>query len=128
MHVDVFFTRHEFTRANRDGLDYPIIVIDVLRASSTLIQALSVGARPIYIISTPMEAFKLKEKLGDAVLLCGEREGLIIDGFDMGNSPLEYTRQRVGGRPLIFCSSNGSQTLLAAAKNLQMFYWEDLLI
>ncbi len=47
--------------------------------------------------------------------MCGEREGLRIPGYDLGNSPSEYTAERVAGRPLIFASTNGSIALLAAS-------------
>ncbi len=114
MRLDVFFTRHDIEVAGPEALDgATCVVIDVLRASSTIIQALSVGAGPIHVAGSPEEAFDMRERLGRDAVLCGERDGLIIPGFDLGNSPLEYTSDSVGGRTLIFASTNGSKTLLA---------------
>ncbi|RKZ31113.1 2-phosphosulfolactate phosphatase [bacterium] len=113
MRLDVYFTRHELAAAGSEALTgASCVMIDVLRASSTLVQALSVGAGPIYIAGSPEDAFALRDKLGGA-LLCGERNGLIVHGFDLGNSPLVYTAESVGGRTLVFASTNGSKTLLA---------------
>jgi len=91
------------------------VVIDVLRATSTLMVALAHGATRIIPVATPEEALALRARTPDA-LLCGEREGLRIAGFDLGNSPDEYGPAVVVGRPLIFASTNGSIALLAAAR------------
>ena len=90
------------------------VIIDVLRATSTLTQALANGASRVIEATTVDEAFALREK-NSGSLMCGEREGRIIPGFDLGNSPFEYTSQRVKGRSLIFASTNGSQALRLAA-------------
>ncbi len=60
------------------------------------------------------EGFALRDR-NPGSLLCGEREGRIVEGFDLGNSPFEYTRERVAGRTLVFASTNGSQALRLAA-------------
>ena len=61
------------------------------------------------------EAIELATSLSsDNVLLCGEREGVIIEGFDLGNSPLEYTPEKVEGKTLIFSSTNGTRTIVRA--------------
>ncbi len=86
-----------------------IILIDILRASTTLIYALKSGARSIIPASTIEEAYELKRKfMHEKPLLCGERDGLIIPGFDLGNSPTEYTPENICGRMLIYTSTNGS--------------------
>jgi len=90
-------------------------VIDVLRATTTLTVALSHGAVRVIPAGTVEEAFAARRGQSDA-LLCGERDGRKIRGFDLGNSPLEYTPEIVGGRPLIFASTNGSQALKLAAR------------
>lgn len=91
------------------------IVIDVLRASSTITQALFNGAREVVPVSTPAEAGELAAKAGRAnVVLGGERDGKLIEGFDLGNSPFEYVFDRVGGRTVIFSSTNGSPSLVRA--------------
>jgi 2-phosphosulfolactate phosphatase len=91
------------------------VVVDVLRATSVLTQARLHGARVILAAGTPEEALALRVRHPGA-LLCGERDGRRIPGFDLGNSPFEYGFDAVGGRTLIFASTNGSQALLAARR------------
>ena len=90
------------------------VVIDVLRATTTLTVALGHGASAVHPAATPEEAFR-KRRLMPQALLCGEREGRRIEGFDLGNSPFEYPVTAVSGRPLIFASTNGSLAMIAAA-------------
>ncbi len=101
-------------RARDIGPRVCVVVIDVLRASTTLTVALDHGAARVVPAATPEEAFALRAGLPGAVL-CGEREARMVPGFDLGNSPFEYTAARVGGRPLVFASTNGSMALRAAA-------------
>jgi 2-phosphosulfolactate phosphatase len=91
------------------------VVVDVLRATSVLTQARLHGARAVLAAGTPEEAMALRARHPGA-LLCGERAGRRIPGFDLGNSPFEYGYEIVGGRRLIFASTNGSQALLAAGR------------
>jgi 2-phosphosulfolactate phosphatase len=91
------------------------VVIDLLRASTTICHALAHGARDVIPAESPAKALELRTShASDGVLLCGERHGVIIAGFDLGNSPFEYRAERVTGKTLIFCSSNGSGALMAA--------------
>lgn len=90
------------------------VVIDVLRATTTLTVALGHGARAVRVAATVEEARALTGETPDA-LLCGERGGRPIAGFDLGNSPFEYGAERVAGRTLVFASTNGSQALRFAA-------------
>lgn len=89
--------------------------IDVLRASTTLGRARSNGAAHIEPFADPAAALAFREA-HPGTLACGERDGRIVPGFDLGNSPAEYTRERVSGRTLAFASTNGSRALLAAAR------------
>ena len=90
------------------------VVFDVLRATSTMLTAFANGARRIYPVSTVEEACELKARLPDA-LLGGERHGVRIDGFDLGNSPREYTPSAVAGRDIIATTTNGTVALRACA-------------
>jgi 2-phosphosulfolactate phosphatase len=90
------------------------VVVDVLRATTTLTVALGHGASRVLAAATPEEARALGAAHPGA-LLCGERGGFPIAGFDLGNSPFEYPVPAVAGRALIFASTNGSLALLAAA-------------
>ncbi len=90
------------------------IAVDVLRATSTLTVARAHGVERIVPLATPEDALALRAAQ-PGVLACGERGGRIVPGFDLGNSPAEYTRERVAGRTLAFASTNGSQAMLALA-------------
>jgi len=90
------------------------VLVDILRATTTLTVAFAHGARRVIAAASPEEAFTLKRRHSTA-LLCGERDGRKVPGFDLGNSPLEYGHAVVGGRTLIFASTNGSAALRRAA-------------
>jgi 2-phosphosulfolactate phosphatase len=65
-----------------------VVVLDVLRATTTIVEALAAGARTLYPVASIEEAIRLANTLGrEEVLLCGERKALPIEGFDLGNSP-----------------------------------------
>jgi 2-phosphosulfolactate phosphatase len=99
-----------------------VVVIDVLRASTSIITALANGAEQILPAASREEALSMGRSLpAGRVLFCGERGGLIIEGFDLGNSPREYTAARVNGKILVFASTNGSRMIvesMAAAKKV----------
>jgi 2-phosphosulfolactate phosphatase len=112
MRIDVFLTPGELVPG--EIADRTAVVIDVLRASSTIVEALASGARALYPVASIEEALRLAHTLGrDAVLLCGERKCLPIEGFDLGNSPAEFTPERVGGRTLIMSTTNGTAAMAA---------------
>ena len=91
------------------------LVIDVLRATSTMIEALANGARSIYPTESSEEAIRLIGSLGrEGTLLCGERLGLAPEGFDLGNSPLEFTSHRVSKKQLVMTTTNGTRAFVAA--------------
>lgn len=89
------------------------VVFDVLRATSTMLTALAHGAREIYPARTIEEALALKRQMPDA-LLGGERHGEIIDGFDLGNSPLEHCRELPPR--IITTTTNGTLALRACER------------
>lgn len=89
-------------------------VIDVLRATSSIITALSSGCRAVIPAGGKEEAVRLRSSYHDA-LLGGEIGGQKIEGFDLGNSPAEYTKEAVGGRKVIMSTSNGTKAVLGAA-------------
>jgi 2-phosphosulfolactate phosphatase len=112
--LDVYFTPGELA-----GLELPdrIVVIDVLRATSTMVEALQNGARAIFPVATVDDAARIAQNIGrDSVLLCGERKALPIEGFDLGNAPPEFTEDRVVGKSLVMTTTNGTRALLAVAE------------
>jgi 2-phosphosulfolactate phosphatase len=92
---------------------YAAVVIDVLRTTSTLAYAFAGGAREAQFFAEPDLARAAQARARRPFLLCGEREGLRIRGFDLGNSPFEYPPERVRGATLLFASTNGSLAFLA---------------
>ncbi|NOZ57861.1 MAG: 2-phosphosulfolactate phosphatase [Calditrichaeota bacterium] len=92
-----------------------VVVIDVLRAGTSVAVALANGASEVVPVASVRGAKRQAAALGrHNVLLCGERGGVRLPGFDLGNSPREYTRQRVAGRTLVFTSSNATYALARA--------------
>jgi len=90
-----------------------VLVIDVLRATTCIVTALENGAASVYPADTVASARNGKRS-GD--LLGGERYGKRIQGFDLGNSPLEYTPQIVSGRRVILTTTNGTRAVRKARK------------
>jgi 2-phosphosulfolactate phosphatase len=90
-----------------------VVVIDVLRASTTIVTALGNGAREVIPVDSVEAAVKISGNFsGDGTLLGGERHGKMVEGFHLGNSPAEYVPERVGGKAVIFSSTNGSLALV----------------
>jgi 2-phosphosulfolactate phosphatase len=90
-----------------------VVVMDVLRATTTLTYALAAGAAKVIACLEVDEARRIAASLADErPLLGGERGGLRIEGFDLGNSPSEYTPKSIGGRTLIFTTTNGTRAML----------------
>lgn len=87
-----------------------VVVIDVLRATTTLTHALASGARDVRPCRDVDEARQLSEQHTSA-LLCGERHEQRVEGFDLGNSPGDYTPDVVAQRSLIFTTTNGTAAI-----------------
>ncbi|MDV3425933.1 MAG: 2-phosphosulfolactate phosphatase [Bacillota bacterium] len=89
------------------------VIIDTLRATSTITTALNNGAKEVIPVLTIEEALAIKENIG-AGLLGGERKGLKIDGFDLSNSPQDYKKETVNGEIIIFTTTNGTRAIRGA--------------
>jgi 2-phosphosulfolactate phosphatase len=110
MRLDVYLTPGEVVPG--EMVQRSVVVLDVLRATTTITQALANGARSIYPVSSIEEALRLANTFGrDEVLLCGERKCLPIEGFDLGHSPREFTRDKVAGKILVMTTTNGTAAL-----------------
>ncbi|MBI4593910.1 MAG: 2-phosphosulfolactate phosphatase [Candidatus Rokubacteria bacterium] len=119
MRVDVVATADAAVPAGLRGAT--VLVVDVLRASTTIIAALRSGCAGIVPVGDPEAARHRASALPDGtVLLAGERRGEPIAGFDLGNSPLEFTAERVAGKTVILTTSNGTRALLAAGPAAQV--------
>jgi 2-phosphosulfolactate phosphatase len=109
--VDVIFGQQQFTPAETAGR--VVAVIDVLRASTTIAVALFNGARNIIPFDSHEEAVTRSKSLErSSVRLAGERKMLAIPGFDLGNSPLEFTREAVEGKTILLSTTNGTGALV----------------
>ena len=89
----------------------PIIVVDIFRASTSITAALAAGAERILFASSSEEASSIKSGHEGEVLLAGEREGIKIAGYDLGNSPQEMLPEAVAGKTIVFNSTNGTKLL-----------------
>ncbi|WP_278538463.1 2-phosphosulfolactate phosphatase [Fusobacterium varium] len=90
--------------------DKIVVIIDVLRATSVMITALANGAKAVYPYKD-IESVLENSKKSKSFVLGGERKGLKIEGFDFGNSPLEYTREAVEGKDMFMTTSNGTRAI-----------------
>lgn len=89
------------------------VIIDTLRATSTIATALNNGAKEIIPVLTIEEALTIRENIGTG-LLGGERKGLKIDGFNFSNSPMDYNKEAVEGNSIIFTTTNGTRAIRGA--------------
>jgi 2-phosphosulfolactate phosphatase len=110
MNVQLLLTPHTLERAELEGKT--VVVIDVLRSSTSICASLLAGARAVIPTAGPGEAGELRAKLGaDSAVLAGERNGVRIENFQYGNSPAEFTPETVGGKNVILCTTNGTGVL-----------------
>ena len=122
MNVDTLLTPVELPAlVRRDLRDTACVVFDILRATSSFVTALYHGARAIIPVSEIAEAVALRQ-LRPEVLLAGERDGVRIRAaqsggvdFDFGNSPREFTPERVRGKTIVSTTTNGTRALRACA-------------
>jgi 2-phosphosulfolactate phosphatase len=123
MKVDAILSPCELPAlAERDLRGAACVVFDVLRATSTFATALHNGAKAVIPVGEISGALELRKKFPD-VLLGGERDGLKIRAteadwvdFDLGNSPREYTPEKVGGKTIVSTTTNGTRALRACAR------------
>lgn len=91
------------------------VILDILRASTTIIHALAHGAESVIPTEEIDETLRIKASLSTKnVLLGGEREGLLIPGFDLDNNPFAYEEDVVRGKTIVFTTTNGTRALKRA--------------
>ena len=92
--------------------DSTVVVIDVLRATTTIVHAMAAQAREIIPCLEVDEARRMAaNRLNSDTVLGGERDGEPIDGFDLGNSPAEYSAYAVAGKTIVFTTTNGTKAM-----------------
>jgi 2-phosphosulfolactate phosphatase len=113
MKLDVYFTPLGLSAGDLAGR--AVVVIDALRATTSIIAALASGARAVVPAASSEEAVKMTANLErDGFVLAGERRYLPIPGFTLGNSPNEMTPEAVGGKTVYLATTNGTPALVAA--------------
>lgn len=90
--------------------DYIVVVIDIFRATSSICYGIENGAEAIIPVSQVEECAAYREK-GLDYLLAAERDGSVVDGFDFGNSPFSYTKEKVAGKTVVLTTTNGTHAL-----------------
>jgi 2-phosphosulfolactate phosphatase len=99
-----------------------VVVLDVLRASSTIVTALAAGALGVIPSESLEAATEMVVKLGrDDTLLCAERDGRRVDGCDLGNSPREYTAEEVADRLIVLATTNGSRAMVRCRSAARLY-------
>lgn len=112
MRIDVAFTPAGLGASDLTGRT--VFVVDTLRATTTICTALANGARGVIPVESIDEAMRLTQTLErKEVLLAGERHSIRVEGFDLGNSPLEMTEAVVQGKTLVMTTTNGTRAVLA---------------
>lgn len=120
--LEVLFTPADFTALKQQDLsDSLCVVFDVFRATSSMITALANGANSIIPVGEISEALAIRQQ-NASVLLAGERQGLRIGAdltggieFDFGNSPREFTKEKVTGKTIVTTTTNGTRALRSCA-------------
>jgi len=113
MKIKVLFSPNNFDELYFTGKT--TVVIDVLRATTTIVTALNNGAREVIPVATVDFAMKVSGNLFSGMtLLGGERNTRMIEGFSLGNSPLEYKEEVVGGKSVILYTTNGTKAIVKA--------------
>jgi 2-phosphosulfolactate phosphatase len=120
VHVHAAFTPAE------EGAASVGIVVDVIRATSSIAQALAVGYERVLCCREIDEAQALRSQLGDEAVVGGERNGVVVEGFDVGASPREFAAGPQA-RDLILSTTNGTAAILAAAERCETVFLGSLL-
>lgn len=120
MLIDVALTPEEIQK--KEISDKAVVVIDVLRATSTMVVGLENGCKAFIPVVSVEEAQKLvAEQKSPDFLLGGERRALRLEGFHLGNSPRDYLPEKVKDKTVVLTTTNGTKALIAAQKAAKVF-------
>lgn len=98
-----------------------VVVLDVLRASSSVVTALANGAAQVRLFDSPEQVLAARSAVAGPAKIAGERNCLKIPGFDLGNSPAEFETHHIGGTTVLMSTTNGTRAAAAALAAEQMF-------
>lgn len=119
MKIDVVISADYINNADLENRN--VVVIDVLRATSVIVTALANGAKEVIPTLTVEEAFKIKSNLSDESILAGERQAKKVEGFDLSNSPLSFTKDVVNNKSIVLSTTNGTKALSIATGGERVF-------
>ena len=105
--VEVCFSPGLFQDILTQG-DFVVVLVDILRATTTIVTAVGNGVEAIIPVATHEEARRLK---AEGYLVASEKDGVQLDWADFGNSAFSFTREAIGGRTLVYCTTNGTRAL-----------------
>jgi 2-phosphosulfolactate phosphatase len=108
--VEVCFSPKLFADIVTQG-EFVVVLVDVLRATTTICTAVGNGVKAIIPVATHAEARRLK---AEGYLVASEKDGVQLDWADFGNSAFSFTREAVGGKTLVYCTTNGTRALHVA--------------
>jgi len=105
--VEVCFSPKLFPDIVTTG-EFVVVLVDVLRATTTIVTAVANGVEAIIPVATHEEARRLK---AEGYLVASEKDGVQLDWADFGNSAFSFTREAIGGKTLVYCTTNGTKAL-----------------
>ena len=112
MIIETILTPALFHLHSKDIEIKQVVVIDILRATTTMVVAYENGANNVVPVEHLEDALVYRDK---GYLIAGERNGVKVDGFDMGNSPQEFTKNVVEGRNIVLSTTNGTKAINACS-------------
>lgn len=110
--IEVCFTPQLFSLY--ENTESIVVVVDVLRATTSICSAFAHGAKAIIPVQTLQEAQQAKE---NGYIVAAERNGIPLDFADFGNSPSQFTRERVGNKEIVYSTTNGTKTIYLALQS-----------
>jgi 2-phosphosulfolactate phosphatase len=105
--VEVCFTPALFDDILTTG-EFIVVLVDILRATTSICTAVGNGVEAIIPVASHEEARRLKS---EGFLVATEKDGVQLDFADFGNSAFSFTRERIGGKTLVYCTTNGTRAL-----------------
>lgn len=120
MKVYTILSPQLFPLFENDLSDKQVLVIDILRATTSMVVMLENGANKVCPVDAVDKALKLKET-NACWLIAGERNGFRVEGFDFGNSPQEFSRVRVANKNVVITTTNGTQALVLSESAAQIW-------
>jgi 2-phosphosulfolactate phosphatase len=112
MTIDTILTPALFHLHSKDIENKQVVVIDILRATTTMVVAYENGANNVIPVEHLEDALVYREQ---GYLIAGERNGVKVEGFDMGNSPQEFTKDIIEGRNIVLSTTNGTKAINACS-------------